>query len=251
MQLYNSLILNLQFIATAVQCVLEIHCHCHLTHRRFLYSWISIQNTGRELEVKIMTFIWLFFDYICNKYCGRSSHIDFSWFNLQRLFEWLQHLDQTLFKLWRLQKHMEKETSINEMALDGGQKHRYKTYYQHIMKKKIFIIIICSIWRKCVTTQKNLEMWENLFEYVLLERKCLLLKNKLNRQKETLLLLCMLHDCWVTFGYDKDFLLTRLVIPSLSTTQSSFSASLLTSKCVKKNQLKLIETYHKQTLYTL
>lgn len=137
-----------------------------------------------------------YFYYIWNKYRGRSSHIDFSWFNLQRLFEWLQHLDQTLFKLWRLQKHMGKETSVNKMALDGGKKHTDVIWFD---------LIVHVTW--------------------------------------------LLGHLWLRQGLVSYFLLTRLVIPSLSTTQSSFSASLLTSKCVRNNQLKLTDTYHKLCIH--
>lgn len=44
---------------------------------------------------------------ICIDDCGWFSYIYFSWFDLQRLFEWLQHLDHALFKLCRLRMKQE------------------------------------------------------------------------------------------------------------------------------------------------
>lgn len=73
-------------------------------------------SRGRDVGLSAVSTV-----FICDEDSRSSSHIDFSWFDLQRLFEGLQHLDQALLKLWRLQTHRETVTFNGAQRIPWGR----------------------------------------------------------------------------------------------------------------------------------
>lgn len=87
------------------------------------------------------------------KTCRSSSHVDFSWFDLQRLFERLQHLHQALLKLWRLQTHKEMETVKASHGVEAHVKdsrHDDRVYEKCLNLENVINYLRSFLGRQCL-----------------------------------------------------------------------------------------------------